>query len=110
MEVFLSVETPSGALFLVFKRCSRRLGRAAPFTAMALVLDAVVGVVVVFWPGSDFGTLDGDAEGARPPFRLVCTSGGGGFFILVAVPAGLATTAAIARSRSGSSVLLPRRI
>lgn len=96
MELFLSAETPSEALFLVVKRCRRRLGRAGPFTVVAPLLVAVVGVALC--PGRGFGALEGDAEGAvvRPPFKLVCTSGGGGFFILVAVPAGLATTAAIA--------------
>lgn len=81
-------------LFLVFNLCSRRFGRAAPLVVVAFALDAVVGVVVGFCPGSVLGTLDGDAEGGRPPLMLVCT-GGGGFLILVAIPAGLATTAAI---------------
>lgn len=74
-----------------------------PFAVVAVALLLVAVVEAALCPGRDFGTLEGDAEGAvgRPPFMLVCTSGGGGFFILVAVPAGLATTAAMAYDLAG---------
>lgn len=100
MELFLSTEALSEVVFLVVKRWSRRFGRVAPFTGM-LVFVAEVGVG--FCPGRVFLALEGEAEGALvlPTLMLVWTSGGGGFFIFVATPAGFATTVAMVHGLAG---------